>query len=172
MERRRVLVATNNAHKLEELRAVFRDDVWEFVTLGEAGIESDPEEIGATFTENARIKAAAAFDAARAAGERIAVLADDSGLEVEALFGRPGVFSSRYAGEDATDATNNTKLLHELKRVPFAVRHACFRTVLVFLDEQGSETVAEGRCEGMIATEEVGTFGFGYDPLFLPAEVP
>ena len=140
---------------------------WEFFTLREAGIESDPEENGGTFEANARIKAQAAR---AAAGGECAVLADDSGIEVDALGGAPGVYSSRYAGEDGNDAANNAKLFAELADVPDEQRTGRFVCTLVFIDEDGTETVARGTVEGHIGHELRGENGFGYDPLFLPDE--
>lgn len=160
---KRVIIATNNAHKVTEIRDVFAPLGWECASLKEAGVESDPEETGATFVDNARIKARAAHELSGCA-----VLADDSGLIVDALDGAPGVYSSRYAGEDGNDAKNNALLLENLKDVAAADRTAHFSCVLVFIDEDGTETVAEGRVEGLIGFEERGTEGFGYDPLFLP----
>jgi XTP/dITP diphosphohydrolase len=125
------------------------------------------EETGDTFEENARIKAHAYRDAFG-----LAALADDSGLEVDALDGRPGVYSSRYAGPGATDADNNALLLRELASVPAGERTARFRSVIVLVDEDGAETVAVGACEGHIGFEPRGTGGFGYDPLFWPDAAP
>lgn len=158
-----VIIATNNAHKVEEIETALNFEGWEFKSLKEAGIESSPEETGTTFEENARIKARAAHELTGAA-----VLADDSGLVVDALDGAPGVYSSRYAGEDGNDGANNTKLLHELEGVPDEQRTARFMCVLVFIDEDGSETVAQGSVEGRIGYELKGDGGFGYDPLFWP----
>lgn len=158
-----VIIATNNAHKVEEIETALNFEGWEFKSLKEAGIESSPEETGTTFEENARIKARAAHELTGAA-----VLADDSGLVVDALNGAPGVYSSRYAGEDGNDGANNTKLLHELEGVPDEQRTARFMCVLVFIDEDGSETVAQGSVEGRIGYELKGDGGFGYDPLFRP----
>ena len=158
-----VIIATNNAHKVEEIETALNFEGWEFKSLKEAGIESSPEETGTTFEENARIKARAAHELTGAA-----VLADDSGLVVDALNGAPGVYSSRYAGEDGNDGANNTKLLHELEGVPDEQRTARFMCVLVFIDEDGSETVAQGSVEGRIGYELKGDGGFGYDPLFWP----
>lgn len=158
-----VVIATNNAHKVAEIETALDFDGWEFKSLSEAGLVSDPEENGTTFLENARIKAQAAH-----ALSGTAVLADDSGLIVDALNGAPGVYSSRYSGEDGNDAANNAKLLRELEKVPAEQRTARFASVLVFIDEDGSETVAEGFVEGRIGFELVGKNGFGYDPLFLP----
>ncbi len=161
----KVLLATNNAHKADEIRNALDLPGWEFLTLREAGVASDPVEDADTFVGNARIKA---YAAARASG--MAVLADDSGLQVDALGGAPGVYSSRYAGTDGDDAANNAKLLSELEGVPDEARTARFVCTLVFLDEERRETVAEGAVEGIIGYEERGAEGFGYDPLFFPVE--
>lgn len=158
-----VVIATNNAHKVEEIESALDFEGWEFKSLKDAGLVSDPDETGSTFLENARIKARAAHDIAGTA-----VLADDSGLIVDALDGAPGVFSSRYCGIDGDDHANNVKLLRELGAVPYEQRTARFATVLVFIDENGSETVAEGFVEGHIGFVERGEHGFGYDPLFFP----
>lgn len=158
-----VVIATNNAHKVEEIETALDFEGWEFKSLKDAGLVSDPDETGSTFLENARIKARAAHDIAGTA-----VLADDSGLIVDALDGAPGVFSSRYSGIDGDDRANNVKLLQELGAVPYEQRTARFATVLVFINENGSETVAEGFVEGHIGFAERGEHGFGYDPLFFP----
>lgn len=162
----RIVLATNNQHKADEISHVLGMDDLEFVTLAEAGIESDPVEDADTFEGNARIKA----QAARAAAGGIAVMADDSGLEVDALDGAPGVYSSRFAGEDGNDAANNALLLERLKDVPDEDRAARFVCTLVFIDEDGTELVARGSVEGKIGYEERGSEGFGYDPLFFPDE--
>lgn len=159
-----VVIATNNAHKASEIAAALPFESWEFKTLGEMGIASDPDETETTFEGNARIKALAA----RAASEGVAVLADDSGLEVDALDGAPGVFSARYAGEHASDEDNNDKLLAELAGVRDEERTARFVCTLVFIDEDGSERVARGTVEGRIGRAPRGDGGFGYDPLFWP----
>lgn len=159
-----VLLATNNAHKASEIAHALAFPGWEFKTLREAGIESDPDEDADDFLGNARIKALAA----RAASGGMAVLADDSGLEVDALGGAPGVFSARYAGEDGNDDANNAKLLSELESVPDQQRTARFVCTLVFIDEDGSEMDARGTVEGRIGHELQGNGGFGYDPLFWP----
>lgn len=164
---KQVVIASNNAHKVEEIENALDFPGWEFVTLREAGLVSDPEEDGTTFEDNARIKAQAAY---ACAGGR-AVLADDSGLEVDALDGAPGVYSSRYAGEHGDDDANNAKLLAELADVPADKRTARFVCVLVFIDEDGSETVVRGTVEGRIGFALEGEAGFGYDPLFLPNEL-
>lgn len=159
-----VVIASNNAHKAREIAEALDFPGWEFGTLRELGIESDPAEDADTFLGNARIKARAA----REASGGKAVLTDDSGLEVDALGGAPGVYSARYAGEDASDTDNNVKLLAALAQVPDEAWTARFVCTLVFLDEDGTETVARGTIEGRIGREERGAYGFGYDPLFLP----
>jgi XTP/dITP diphosphohydrolase len=163
-----VVVATNNAGKLAEIRSALAFPGWHFVSAGELDSEwPSPEEDGATFEENARIKATAARERFG-----LAALADDSGLEVDALDGEPGVYSSRYAGPCATDAENNSRLLLALSEVPAAGRSARFRSTVVFIDDDGTETVADGACEGAIGFEGRGEGGFGYDPLFLPVATP
>ena len=159
-----VVLATNNAHKVSEIATALDFPGWEFRTLRELGVESDPAEDADTFEGNARIKARAAHEASGG----LAALADDSGLEVDALDGAPGVHSARYAGEPCDDAANNAKLLVALADVPDAERAARFVSTLVFVDEDGSETVARGTIEGRVGREERGSEGFGYDPLFLP----
>ncbi len=164
-----VVVATNNAGKLAEIRSALPFSGWHFVAASELDAEwPSPVEDGETFEANARIKA-------RAARERfgMAALADDSGLEVDALDGEPGVYSSRYSGPCATDAENNSRLLLALADVPADdARTARFRSTIVFVDEDGTETVADGACEGAIGHEGRGAGGFGYDPLFLPEATP
>ena len=163
-----IVIASNNAHKAEEIAHALDCPGWEFRTLRELNIESDPEEDADTFLGNARIKAHAAWEAAKeTCGHAVCVLADDSGLEVDALDGAPGVYSSRYAGEHGDDAANNAKLLRELNGVADEERTARFVCTLVFLDESGREIDAHGTVEGRIGHEERGENGFGYDPLFL-----
>lgn len=165
-----VVIATNNAHKVSEITTALNFDGWEFKTLAEVGVASNPAEDADTFEGNARIKAHAAREACAEAGLEVATLADDSGLEVDALGGAPGVYSSRYAGTDGDDAANNAKLLRELAGVADADRTARFVCTLVFLDVDGAECVARGTVEGRIGHEERGSEGFGYDPLFFPDE--
>ena len=162
-----ILLATNNAKKAEELRALLSDLP---VTVRSAQDLDDPPrpvEDGNTFVANARIKAVGFGHVATGSH----VLADDSGLEVDALEGRPGVYSSRFAGRDGDDEANNRKLLEELRGVPEASRTARFRCVLCLRSPDGDETLAEGVLEGRIADAPRGGAGFGYDPLFLiPSE--
>ncbi len=159
----RVLLATNNAHKADEIRNALDLPGWEFVTLSEAGVESDPVEDADTFLGNALIKATSAHQISG-----MAVLADDSGLEVDALDGAPGVWSARYAGEGADDAANNAKLLAALDGMPDEERTARFVCTLVFIDEGGNRVDAQGTVEGRIGHAQRGAEGFGYDPFFLP----
>ena len=160
---KRVVIATNNAHKAAEIETALDFEGWAFETLAQARIVSEPVEDADTFEGNARIKAQAAQ-----AKCGCAVLADDSGLEVDALGGAPGVHSSRFAGQDGDNEANNALLLAKLEGVPDAQRTARFVCTLVFIDENGDETVARGTIEGKIAHSLSGEGGFGYDPLFLP----
>jgi len=165
---RRVVVATANRGKLSEIRAALDFEHWQFVAAADLDAEwPSPEEDGGTFEANARIKAIAARERFG-----LAALADDSGLEVDALGGEPGVFSSRYAGPCATDAENNARLVMALRDVPAPERTARFRCTMVLIDEDGTQTVADGVCEGMIGAQSRGDGGFGYDPLFLPHATP
>lgn len=162
-----VVVASNNAHKAREIEGALSVEGWEFKTLAELGIASDPDEDADDFLGNARIKARAAHEASGG----MPVVADDSGLEVDALGGAPGVRSARYAGEDADDAANNAKLLAALSDVPDAERTARFVSTIVFVDDDGEELVARGEVPGRIGREPRGAEGFGYDPLFFPDEL-
>lgn len=165
---RTVVVATNNPHKVDEIRAAFPVSGWRFVAAAELDAAwPSPVEDGDTFEANARIKAVAARERFG-----MAAMADDSGLEVDALDGAPGVYSSRFAGPCASDVENNTRLLLALELTPDGYRSARFRSVLVLMDVDGTEVVASGTCEGEIAREARGESGFGYDPLFLPVATP
>jgi len=163
-----VVVASSNHGKLAEIRSALPFAHWRFSAAGELDAEwPSPEETGETFEENARIKAVACR-------ERFgfAALADDSGLEVDALDGAPGVYSARFAGPCASDAENNSRLLLALADVPEAQRTARFRSTIVLIGRDGIEIVADGTCEGRIGYAPVGEHGFGYDPLFLPNATP
>lgn len=161
----RILVATMNAGKLREYERLLAGvPGLELETMAALSEKVDVVEDCETFLGNARKKAS---EIAKVAG--IACLADDSGLEVDALGGRPGVYSARYAGEGASDAENNAKLLDELGDVADAERTARFRCAIVLVDGAGRElATAEGACEGRIGGEAKGSHGFGYDPLFVP----
>ena len=159
-----VVLATNNAHKASEIENALAMPGWEFKTLRQLNVVSNPEEDASTFVGNARIKARAAH----VASGGLAALADDSGIVVDALDGRPGVHSARYAGEACNDEANNNKLLAELASVAWEARTARYVCALVFIDTNGSEVVVEGTVEGKIGFERQGSGGFGYDPLFFP----
>jgi XTP/dITP diphosphohydrolase len=161
---RRVVLATGNAGKQRELAALLAPRGFELILQTSLGIEP-AEETGETFSANALLKAR---HAAQASG--LPALADDSGLEVDALGGRPGVWSARFAGPGASDEANNAKLLAELSGVPAPARTARFRCVIAFVRSADDKQplLAVGTWEGVIAAAPRGTHGFGYDPLFVP----
>jgi XTP/dITP diphosphohydrolase len=158
-----LVLASNNADKAAEIRAILGTALPELVLLPRPEDVGEVDETGTTLEDNARLKAIAIADAAA-----LPAVADDTGLEVAALDGAPGVYSSRYAGEHATYADNVTKLLGALHDV--ADRRARFRTVAIIRWPDGREVVAEGAVDGVIATEARGATGFGYDPVFAPEE--
>ncbi|MGB0663304.1 MAG: XTP/dITP diphosphatase [Pontibacterium sp.] len=158
-----IVLASSNKGKIKELQA--RLDAFNITVTPQSDYNvSDADETGLTFVENAILKAR---HAAEITG--LPALADDSGLEVDALKGAPGIYSARFSGEGATDAKNNEKLLTELKDVPAEQRTARFRCVLVFMRHATDPTplICQGTWEGTIATEPQGENGFGYDPLFI-----
>ena len=157
-EKVRLVVASGNKNKLREIAEIFPD--FEVVSQKQMGFDEDVEETGLTFAENALIKARAA---AKALNE--IVLADDSGLCVDALRGAPGIYSARYAGEHGDDKANRKLLLQNLAGE--TDRRAYFNCAVALVFPDGREIVAEGKTYGEILTEEVGSGGFGYDPLFL-----
>jgi XTP/dITP diphosphohydrolase len=172
--RPRLVIATRSEHKLRELRELLQLERAELVTLDDLGVEGDPVEDGETFETNAAIKARAAVRATS-----LPSVADDSGLEVDVLDGGPGVTTRRYAGEDATDADNNAKLLAALDGLPPEHRGARYVCVLALAmpGDVGARngqrvTFTRGTCRGRIATAARGTGGFGYDPIFEPASEP
>ncbi|MCI0477434.1 MAG: RdgB/HAM1 family non-canonical purine NTP pyrophosphatase [Anaerolineales bacterium] len=161
----RLLIATHNRGKLIEYQEMFTDLPVELVTLDDIGIRDDVAETGATLAENARLKAIAY---ARQSG--LLTLADDSGLEVDALGGAPGVYSKRYAGDNASDAERIAFLLEKLRDVPPGERAARFRCAIALATPDGKLWETDGACEGDIAFDLRGTNGFGYDPIFRVAE--
>jgi XTP/dITP diphosphohydrolase len=167
--RRPLIVATGNPGKLQEFRALLADMPFDLRSLGELGI-AGPEENGASFLENALLKArhAAAAAGVHGAPAGCAAIADDSGLEVDALGGAPGIFSARFAGAGADDAANNAKLLSALSGIPAEKRRARYRCALVFVAgaEDSAPVIAEGTWEGCILEAPRGSGGFGYDPYF------
>jgi XTP/dITP diphosphohydrolase len=172
--RPRLVIATRSPHKLRELRELLQLDRADLVSLDDLGVEGDPVEDGQTFETNAAIKARFAVGVTG-----LPSLADDSGLEVDALDGGPGVRTRRYAGEDATDADNNASLLAALDGLPPGRRGARYVCVLALalpgdVGVRGGQrvTFARGTCRGRIATASRGTGGFGYDPIFEPSSEP
>jgi XTP/dITP diphosphohydrolase len=159
-----MIAATNNKHKLDEIRAILKDKGIQVKSLAEAGLNIEIEENGDTFIENALIKAR---EIQRLTGK--ATIADDSGLEVFALEGLPGVKSARYSGETGSekDQKNNEKLKKALKDIPDDKRGARFCSAIASVLPDGKEITAEGYVYGKIGYEEKGEHGFGYDPLFI-----
>jgi len=156
-----VVLATRNQHKIQEIRALLADVPMTFLSLADFPDLPEVVEDGSTCQENAVKKARET-----ALGTGHWALADDTGLEVEALGGRPGVYAARYAGEHATYADNCEKLLEELNNVPEEQRKARFLTVMALADSQGHTEVVEGVLQGQIADGFYGSNGFGYDPIF------
>jgi XTP/dITP diphosphohydrolase len=162
---RRIAIASRNPHKLREIRRICTDWPVAWVTVeNNPGPWPDVEETGTTYLENAELKARAV---AAALGEP--AMADDSGIEVDALGGRPGPRSARFAGESATDERNLEELIRSLKGVPASGRTARYRCVAVLALPDGRTTHAEGICEGGLVPKPRGSRGFGYDPIFVPA---
>lgn len=160
----RLVAATGNAHKLREIDRIVSDFRIKLITKAEAGVaDLEVEETGETFEENSFLKASAIM---KAAG--MAAIADDSGLMVDALDGAPGVYSSRFAGQDGDDGANNRKLMDLMKDVPDGKRAAKFVSVITLCTPEGDVIVARGESPGRIGRIPAGTNGFGYDPLFIP----
>lgn len=157
-----LIVATKNKGKVAEIEDSLKDLDFKILSLAATFGFPEIEETGSTFEENARIKAERVYE-----HFKILTLADDSGLETDALKGEPGVYSARYSGDEATDASNCEKLLLELEKTEVKNRTARFRCVMVLTDGK-TEKVFEGVCEGKIINEKRGDDGFGYDPLFVP----
>jgi XTP/dITP diphosphohydrolase len=160
----KVVLATANPDKAKEIQAILGSS---FDLVPRPADVPDVEETGDTLEENARLKAVALVEATG-----LPAISDDTGLEVEALGGAPGVYSARYAGDDATYESNCSKLLRELEGVAAGERRARFRTVAFFRAPDGREVVAEGIVDGVITSEPRGDNGFGYDPVFVPDDDP
>jgi XTP/dITP diphosphohydrolase len=161
----KLLVATNNPGKVREYQALLKGLPLTLTYPAQEGIDIEVEETGSTFAQNARLKATAY---ARTSG--LLTLADDSGLEVDALGGEPGTRSARYAGQGASDEDRYRLLLSKLEGVPWQQRTARFRCVIAVARPQGEVHTAQGTCEGVIAFEPRGEHGFGYDPVFYVPE--
>ncbi|NLI16809.1 MAG: XTP/dITP diphosphatase [candidate division Zixibacteria bacterium] len=157
----RLIIATNNHDKLAEISDILKGTNIEILSAKDFSDFPDVEETGETLTDNALLKARSVWEK-----YHLPCLGDDTGLEIDFLNGAPGVYSSRYAGPDATYDDNCNKLLGELKSRNPASRRARFRTVMAFIDPDGHQHIAEGTIEGEIIHEKRGSNGFGYDPVF------
>jgi XTP/dITP diphosphohydrolase len=163
----KLFLATNNQAKVREYRSLLRNLPYELVTPAEEGVISIVNEVGESLEENARLKAIAG-----AVKSQLLALADDSGLEVDALGGEPGWLSARYAGEGASDKDRVNYLLSRLKGVPREKRSACFKCVIAVATPEGGEVeFCSGECRGVITFEPKGEQGFGYDPIFYLPEL-
>lgn len=164
MKKRKLVVSTGNQHKVEEIKNILKGLSIEVVSKKDVGLGGlDVIEDGETLEENSLKKAKALADLLD-----YMVLADDSGLFVEILNGEPGVYSSRYAGEEGNDKKNNIKLLNQLKGIPLEKRDAKFKSVIALITEDKEIIIVNGECKGKIGFEPKGNNGFGYDPLFTP----
>jgi XTP/dITP diphosphohydrolase len=162
---KKLIAATKNKGKIKEIMEILDGLPYEVISMEQAGISDDIEENGSTFEENALIKARALH---KITGQM--VMADDSGLEVDHLGGAPGIYSSRFAGEGATDEDKNKKLLSLLEGVPLEKRTARFVCVIAVIFPNGKHFTVRGTCEGFIGFKAEGSNGFGYDPLFFMSE--
>lgn len=158
----KIILASNNKNKIVELKQILFPLGYEIISQSEAGVDIEVEESGTTFEENSMIKAKAIYEISK-----MPVIADDSGLEVDYLGKAPGVYSHRYAGENATDKDRCKKILSELDGVPDEKRTARFVCVISYIDSNGNASVMRGECEGIIGREMKGDNGFGYDPIFM-----
>jgi len=162
---RKFIVASRNRGKLNEIKEILHDFPFDVISMEEAGIFREIDEHGETFEQNALIKAIEVFNATNEI-----VMADDSGLEVDYLNGAPGIYSSRFAGENSTDEARNKKLLKLLEGVPFEQRTARFVCAVAVVFPDGNKFTVKGTCEGVIGNGPAGKHGFGYDPLFYMPE--
>lgn len=163
---KRTVIASKNKHKLEEIKAILKDFPLEIKAMDEVGLDDlEVVEDGETFEENSMKKAVEVMQASGSIA-----IADDSGLEVEAIDNQPGVYSARFSGEDATDKKNNEKLLDMLKEIPLEKRQGKFVSVISVAFPDGRKISVRGECPGIIGFEEKGENGFGYDPLFIVPE--
>jgi len=159
---KKIIIASNNEHKIKEIKEILSQFPFEVLSLKEANINIDVEETGSTFMDNAEIKASEIYKIA----ERNMVLADDSGLEVESLNGAPGVYSARFAGEHGDTKANNEKLLYLLEGAKEKQRKAKFICAIVLMINEDEIIKVQGEVDGIITAEFRGEEGFGYDPLF------
>ena len=164
MNNMKIVAATGNKHKIEEIESITKKFGMNVITKAEAGVDDlEVEETGTTFEENSLIKAEAIM---KATG--MPAIADDSGLEADALNGAPGVYSARFSGEGATDESNNAKLLKLMENIPDDERSARFVSVVTLCFPDGTVVAARGECPGTLRRSPRGDGGFGYDPLFVP----
>lgn len=161
----KVILASNNKGKIAEMKEILSPMGYEVISQSEAGFNFSAEEKGTTFEENAQIKAKAIYNECK-----IPVISDDSGLEVDALYKRPGVYSARYGGENLSYDKKCNMLIDELKGVPDEKRTARFVCVIHYIDKNGRETSFRSECEGKIGFEIKGDNGFGFDPVFYVAD--
>ena len=160
---KKIIIASNNKGKIREIRAIIGEQDIELLDLKDIGFTDEITEDGYSIKENAVKKGLSVM---KAVGEL--TIADDSGLEVDAIDGQPGVLSARFSGEGATDESNNRKLLELLSNIPMEKRGAQFRCVMALIYPNGKILTAEGICRGRIAYKPIGDKGFGYDPIFIP----
>jgi XTP/dITP diphosphohydrolase len=159
----KILIATNNKHKVTEIKNILNNDKFELLVLSDLNIVTEIVEDKDTLEGNALKKAEEIFNIAK-----MPTIADDTGLFVEALNGEPGVYSSRYAGENANYDDNCRKLLKSMENIPEGKRNAYFKTVVCFYESENKYYFFDGICNGIITQEKSGDKGFGYDPLFIP----
>lgn len=164
---KKLIVASNNNHKINEIKEILKDFDLQVVGLKEAGIDIDVNETGKTFMENSELKAREISLAA----PNYMILADDSGLSVEALGGAPGIYSARYSGDHGNDIENNKKLIKELKGIPLDNRKAKFICAMVLIVNQDTVIKVQGEVDGLILEDYKITEAFGYDPLFYVPEL-
>lgn len=159
---KKLIIASNNNHKILEIKNILSKYDIEVLSLNQAGINIEIEENGSTFMENALIKANTVFNLVKDS----MVLADDSGLMVDALGGMPGIYSARFAGEHGNDKKNNIKLLEMMKGIPYEERNAKFVCAMALIVNKKNIIKVQGEISGIICEREIGQDGFGYDPLF------
>lgn len=157
-----IILASNNKNKLKEITEKVKELDFKIISQSEAGYDIEVEETGKTFEENAILKAEAIYKISN-----MPVIAEDSGLEIDSLNGEPGVYTKRYAGENATSQDKIEKVLKLMENVEESKRTARFRCVICYIDEKGEKHIFDGSCEGKITYEPYGTDGFAYDPIFL-----
>lgn len=157
-----IILASNNKNKLKEITEKVKELDLKIVSQSEAGYDIEVKETGKTFEENAILKAETIYRISK-----MPVIAEDSGLEIDSLNGEPGVYTARYAGENATSKDKIEKVLSLLKNVEESKRTARFRCIICYIDKEGEKHIFEGSCEGKITYKPCGTAGFDYDPIFL-----